>query len=496
MPRDYDDEYYNEDEYDEEYEDYEDDYDDDYEDDDYDEEYEDSEYYDDDEYDEDEYDDDVEEPVYREPLLARLKERMGQKASVWMISALIVLVTCFSVYKFVDIKYFQPVNKRSKETVNIEIPRNTSVGGIAKILEENGIIRSTTVFKLYADFNDKASKMKAGYYELSPSMTINDVIDTLCLGESSDSVGKLQLVEGAKADDLLKVLKKDKLLRDEDKFTEAVKTGKGYEEYSFVAAVLDPDGQKKDDEPAPEESNKPSASPSPSPSSTSGGDEEEGSTTKTKSSYTRIAGERKYVLEGYLFPETYYVFENSTTEEILNKLLNQFDKIFGPVYQARAEELGMTVDDVITLASIIEKEAKEKGDFKRVSAAFHNRLKENGKLESCATAQYFLETNRLVIEPEEMERSNPYNTYKYAGLPAGPICNPGQRAIDAALYPDEEYLEAGYKFFCLEDPETGKLYFTKTYKEHQKAVKKYRPKWIEHDKKVAGEKTSTPSATN
>ena len=140
----------------------------------------------------------------------------------------------------------------------------------------------------------------------------------------------------------------------------------------------------------------------------------------------------------------------------------------------------MTVDEVITLASLIQKEAKEK-DFAKVSAVFHNRLKTNSTLGSDVTVQYVLNSKKLNLSTEDIEVDSPYNTYKYPGLPPGPICNPGRAAIEATLWPDEDYIEQNMLYFCLADPNTNELVFAKTLEEHNQNVEKYRPLWEAYD---------------
>ena len=142
----------------------------------------------------------------------------------------------------------------------------------------------------------------------------------------------------------------------------------------------------------------------------------------------------------------------------------------------------MDMDEVITLASIIEKEGL-RASFSKVSAVFHNRLKENMSLGSDVTVQYALGIKRLVLTQSELDTDSAYNTYRIKGLPVGAICNPGDAAIEAALYPDGDYLEEGYLYFALTDPETGELAFTKTLEEHNEVVKQYRPLWEAYDKK-------------
>ena len=140
----------------------------------------------------------------------------------------------------------------------------------------------------------------------------------------------------------------------------------------------------------------------------------------------------------------------------------------------------MTIDEVITLASIIEKESRPE-DFAKVSAVFHNRLNQGMKLQSCPTLQYALGIKRIVLTAEDIASDSPYNTYINKGLPPGPICNPSEAAIKAALYPDEVYLEEGYLYFCLGDPKTGETVFAKTLKEHEANQAKYLKLWQQAD---------------
>lgn len=147
----------------------------------------------------------------------------------------------------------------------------------------------------------------------------------------------------------------------------------------------------------------------------------------------------------------------------------------------------MTMDQVVTLASLIEREAQVDTDFAKVSAVFHNRLKEGMRLESCASLSYVLNVRKYTFTATELATESPYNTYRNAGLPIGPISNPGKLAIEAALYPNEEFLEEGYLYFCngkleVKNPDGTvthdyALVFDKTYEEHQKHVLEYQQYW-------------------
>jgi UPF0755 protein len=202
------------------------------------------------------------------------------------------------------------------------------------------------------------------------------------------------------------------------------------------------------------------------------------------------AVKRKFVLEGYLFPDTYQFYRDGDPAEVISKQLNRFNEIYSSVYWQQEDELGMTTDEIVTLASMIEKEAQEH-DFKKVSAVLHNRLRQEMPLQCDTPIIYGLGIkNRINLTDAELATESPYNTHLNPGLPIGPICNPSRAAIEAALYPDEEYLEEGYLFFTLLSPEPdeeGRLYlaFSKTFEEHQAIVDEYKPQWEAYDREQA-----------
>ena len=141
----------------------------------------------------------------------------------------------------------------------------------------------------------------------------------------------------------------------------------------------------------------------------------------------------------------------------------------------------MTMDEVFTLASMIEKEAKT-AEFAKVSAVFHNRLKQNMTLGSDVTVKYASGSEKMALSNSDLAVDSPYNTYQHKGLPVGPICNPSMDAVIAALYPDEQYVAQKYLYFCSTDPSSGELHFSKTLEEHETVVAYWRSKWEEYDR--------------
>jgi UPF0755 protein len=185
--------------------------------------------------------------------------------------------------------------------------------------------------------------------------------------------------------------------------------------------------------------------------------------------------ERKDHLEGYLFPDTYDFDLNAAPKTIVETMLRTFGRKIPDEYYRRAQEMGMTMDDVVTLASIIEREAKDEADRFTISGVFHNRLASGDesmrRLQSCATIQYiFYQRDGVMlkqISDDDTRVADPYNTYTHAGLPPGPICNPGISSINAALYPDT----TEYMFFVARGDGTHQ--FSRTYAEHQAAIEEY-----------------------
>lgn len=173
--------------------------------------------------------------------------------------------------------------------------------------------------------------------------------------------------------------------------------------------------------------------------------------------------QRDGVMEGYLFPATYEIPDGMTAHDIIDLMLSAFDSQFTQDMYSRASELGMTVDELITMASIIEREAGD-GEKPKVAGVFYNRRNSGMKLQSCATVQYILGERKPVLSIADTRIDSPYNTYMYPGFPVGPICNPGMESINAALYP--EATDAYY--FVL--GKNGEHIFSATYDEHVAAM--------------------------
>lgn len=180
-----------------------------------------------------------------------------------------------------------------------------------------------------------------------------------------------------------------------------------------------------------------------------------------------------YGLEGYLFPDTYRVYASSTVTEVVEKMLANFDQKLTPKMREDIKSQGRSIYDVVTLASIVEKESPlnyrsgDNRDARIIAGIFLNRLRIGQALQSDATLSYIYSDNKAAHGGEELEADSPYNTYKYKGLPPGPICNPGILAIEAAIYP----IKTDYNYFLTTD--NGDVVYARTYDDHLKNKYKY-----------------------
>ena len=373
---------------------------------------------------------------WKDPVTARREKvwRSLRPIAATLLSLGLVALAMIGALRYVLSHFVYPVDEDDNTPIEVVIPNGASASRIASLLyhargqDEPGLIVSTASFKVYVDFTGRANSLKAGTYVLSRNMTIPEIVNILCAGNEARRVTRFTIPEGFTADQIAQALFEAGILEDQEEFLALCKDGT-----LLSVAYLDPLLNPSD---------------------------------------------RRYALEGYLFPDTYEIYEDAAAADILKKMLNRFAVVFSEEDADRARALNLTTDQVLTLASMIEKEAAAEEDFARVSAVFHNRLRQGMPLESCATLSYTLGVKKYTFTEDELSTVSPYNTYRNKGLPVGPICNPGRTAIQAALYPSEEYLREGYLYFCNMNPkQTNSLVFSRTYQEHRSNVVKYSPFW-------------------
>ena len=354
---------------------------------------------------------------------------------VFVCSFVIICGLVYTGWQKVDEMFFAPTDSQNQEVVSFSVKSGSSLSAVSKNLEAAGLIHNHTVFKYMADFMGMGQKIQSGDYELTRAMSATEILNQLISGDGKPLTMKITIIPGWTVEDVANYLVEIKVLSSADEFLSLCKSGEAYNGYYFIEEVMK----------------------------------------------TGTVSQRKYALEGYLSPNTYEIYTSSSADTLIKRLLTQTEAAYLSGYDERAQELGMTMDEVFTLASMIEKEAKT-SDFAKVSAVFHNRLKAGMTLGSDVTVKYVSGSQKMSLNDSDLAVDSPYNTYTHKGLPVGPICNPSMDAVVAALYPDEQYVAQKYLYFCSAEPESGKLVFSKTLEEHNKAVSYYRQYWEEYDK--------------
>lgn len=314
----------------------------------------------------------------------------------------------------------QPVSD-SPQQILVNVPQGASSAAVGEILAEAGVINNSTVFRIWLRYQELDGKIQAGEYVLNPAQSLAEIVDKLVQGDVHREILRFTIPEGLFLTDIAARLAEQEIV-DEERFLELVADTSLWQDYWFVQEL--PEGMETP-------------------------------------------------LEGYLFPETYEIDAQVEDREelIIAKLLNQFEKVFTQEMRERAEELDMTVHEVVTLASIVEKEAVVNHERPLIAGVFHNRLGISMPLQSCATVNYVLgDFSIRYLSDEQLKTPSPYNTYQNQGLPPGPIAGAGRSAIESVLWPEE----TGYHFFVAKDDGSGEHYFADTFAEHQRNIKKAR----------------------
>lgn len=307
-----------------------------------------------------------------------------------------------------------PHNAQDDVKKEFIIQNGESVQQIADNLQNEDLINGAHFFKFYVWKEKLAGKLQAGDYELSSAMAIPDIVDLFIGGKVKSSEIKVTIPEGFLNKEIDKRLADSNLIKEGEfiKFDED--DNLDLSKYEFL-------------------NDKPS----------------------------------NVGLQGYYFPDTYIYFEDSTMENIIGKMLDNFDRKLTPDLREEIKNQNKSVFEIIIMASIIEKEAGLAEDMGKVAGVFQNRLDAGHPLESCATVNYIMGKNKPQLDNEDLEIDSLYNTYKYSGLPPAPISNPGINAIKAAIYPEK----TDYFYFLTKG--NKETVFSKTYEEHLINKNKY-----------------------
>ena len=299
----------------------------------------------------------------------------------------------------------QPIGDSSQPRI-VEIPKGMSFHAIADRLQRENLIAHEWFFKGIARLTGGDRKIIPGEYELHPGMAATEILSKLVGGRVYYHT--VTIPEGFTIEQIAKLLAEKKLA----------------DPVAFVRLTKDPE-------------------------------------------LIHSLNLNVPTLEGYLFPDTYFFARPIPPEAIIRTFVRRFWEVFAPTYLVRTRDLDMTVQEVITLASVIEKEAGLSQERPLVSGVFHNRLRKNIPLQSDPTVIYALKDFDGNIRKEDLLVESPYNTYLVVGLPPGPIANPGEEAIRAALFPTP----TDFVYFVSRND--GSHEFSATLAEHEEAVEKY-----------------------
>ncbi|MCT4595050.1 MAG: endolytic transglycosylase MltG [Anaeromicrobium sp.] len=329
---------------------------------------------------------------------------MKNKKGIFILGIVICVIFTLTIYYKIQIG---PVNPNDNSKILVSIPKGVSTGQIGNILKDEELIKNTTAFRVLNKLSHTNGKLKAGKYILSKNMNVKEIIGEMVQGNVVKNTVKFTIPEGFELRQIADRLVSMNLI-DKEKFYKLVNEGNF--EYEFLKDI--PKGENR--------------------------------------------------LEGFLFPDTYEVYEGASEYEIITKMLERFDDVFYEEYKNKSIDRNMTIRELITIGSVIEREAKYDEERPLVASVFYNRIDKNMKLQSCATVQYILKERKPKLSIKDTQIDSKYNTYLYAGLPQGPIASPGRVSIRAALNPaDTEYL-----YFVV--GKNGQHYFNKTYKGHLK----------------------------
>lgn len=352
------------------------------------------------------------------------EKRLVRKIVLSIVALLVLLLMIFGTvaYQYVTTS-LEPLDPQSEEDIQVEIPSGSTSSDIARILEADSIINSASVFNFYVRMNNETG-FQAGYYLLSPSMTLDEIIASLQEGGSDSAFdGSRILVQEGVTLEQIALSVADATDHTEDEFLEVVQNE------DFLDDML---------ESYPE---------------------------LLASSFE--SEDTRYALEGYLFPATYDYSDDMTLESLIQSMISRTNDVMQNYYET-IEERGMTVHEVLTLASFIEREGIQYDDRTHIAGVFFNRLEAGMPLQTDISVLYALNEHKEFVSYDDLAVDSPYNTYVHTGLGPGPVNSPGEESITAALNPiDTE------NFYFLADLETGNVYFSRTYEEHQELIEQY-----------------------
>ncbi|WP_282800997.1 endolytic transglycosylase MltG [Secundilactobacillus kimchicus] len=353
------------------------------------------------------------------------KPSTGRKIIIGVVSVLVLLVVAIGIAFY---QYFQsalePLNLNSNEVVQVDIPMGASNKKIGSILQDDKIVKSGMVFNYYVKSHN-FSDFRAGYYQLKPSMTLNQIAKELQKGGSSEPIqsqrGKVLIQEGATVENVADIISSQTDFS-RSEFINLMKN----QSYMKQLAAKYPKLLKS----------------------------------------TMAGKDVRYRLEGYLYPATYTVSKNMSLKRLVDSMVAQTNVELTPYFKTISKK-HMTIQQVLTLSSLVEREGVSTKDRRKIAGVFLNRIAANMPLQSDISVLYAINKHKKNLSMKDLQSNSPYNLYKNAGYGPGPFNNPSLDSIKAVLNPSER--SEGYLYF-IANTKTGKIYYSKTLDEHnQKA---------------------------
>lgn len=341
-----------------------------------------------------------------------------KKLIITLVIILVAAVAFVAGWRAYYAHQLTPVSD-SKKKIIVEIPEGSTIEDISRILYDKGLIRSRMVFQSYAGRHSRGSKkIKASNYQFTPSMSSVQIFNAMLNGKDYDGSVQITIPEGKSIKEMADIFESHHICNADDFIAETKKISDYKKKYSILSSY---------------------------PDNASG----------------------RTPMEGYLFADTYNLNSHTDASIVVGRMLQNTQDKFTDTMLKQIKDQNKTVDQVITLASVVQKEAKHDSDMPKMASVFYNRIAANMPLQSDATVVYALGGKKEELSNSDLKTKSPYNTYVNKGLPVGPICSPGVTAIKAAISPEN----TKYYYF-VSNTKTGKTYYAQTYDEHQANVKK------------------------
>ncbi|WP_182200505.1 endolytic transglycosylase MltG [Paraliobacillus salinarum] len=365
------------------------------------------------------------EQMKKENFLKRCKEASTVRKIVFgllLLLSIVIVVGGTSGYFYVK-NGLEPVDPSDESTKTVTIPLGSSTSQIASILEDNGIISNDLIYRFYVKFNN-ASQFQAGEYQLSPSMSLKEITDKIQTGViMQDPVFSVTIPEGKTLEEIAQLYETNAEI-DADEFMKKMK------DQEYIKQLIDAYPEILSDK--------------------------------------ILAEDIRYPLEGYLFAATYQFYEkNPSIDSIIHDMLEKTQQVVMDYSPQIDKVKEYSVHEVLTLASLVEKEARTQEDRERIAGVFFNRLNKDMILQTDPTVLYALGEHKDRVLYKDLEVESPYNTYQNKGLTPGPISNFGENSLDAVLDPES----TNYLYFVAAPD--GEVYYAETYDRHKQLVQEH-----------------------